>query len=329
MENKIKDNLITMTIKDFLDDLIDFKPIGNVSFDKSENPSDLFVIASNMLETSSKHIVLAICYGFGLGVSKNPDLFESELYNSLKFEDYRSYELLIKAYTTGFRIGNDVLKIDVKADKVKELIDKSKPLIVNYHNTKLGYKNLEEIEEIKNLKNSQEERKKAHLEDLNRRKKELLEKNNELTDEEINEGVKYLREEKCASLKYLSDLIRECLKNKKSKSLIRELVYFTLKTINWEMNPDNIDVFPIRELIDHGYNLYALEMLKYCEDEDCTFLNGPKVFILKAECYLNMKDFDKAYSLVCYAQNLLEDDEVYQDFLNKIDEEKQKHKRGF
>lgn len=43
---------------------------------------------------------------------------------------------------------------------------------------------------------------------------------------------------------------------------------------------------------------------------------------------MTIKDFDKAYSLVRYAQNFLEDDEIYQDFLKKIDEEKQKYKRG-
>lgn len=317
-----------MTIKEFLDDLISFKPIGIISFDKNENPSDLYIIAKNMLETSSKHIALALCYGFGFGVEKDTAYFEKELYESLKFGDYRSYELLIKAFTDGLRVGKDLLKIEDRDKQVKELKDEARFLIMNYHNSKLGYKNLEELEEIKKLVNSKEERKKAYLEDLKRREKLLIEKNVDLSDKEILENVNFLRDEKYIYKDYLSDLIKVCLKNKKSKSLIRELVYITLKAINWSANEDNINVFPVRELIDNGYNLYALEMLKYCEHEDCTFLNRPKVFLLEAECCLNIKEFDRAYNCVCIAQDLMDDGEVFSDRLRKIMEEKDKFRRG-
>lgn len=317
-----------MTIKEFLDDLISFKSIGNISFDKNENPADLYIIAKNMLETSSKHIALALCYGFGFGVEKDTAYFEKELYESLKFCDYRSYELLIKAFTDGLRVGKDLLKIEDRDKQVKELKEEARFLIMNYHNSKLGYKNLEELEEIKKLVNSKEERKKAYLEDLKRREKLLIEKNVDLSDKEILENVNFLREEKYIYKDYLSDLIKVCLSNKKSKSLIRELVYITLKAINWSANEDNINVFPVRELIDNGYNLYALEMLKYCEHEDCTFLNRPKVFLLEAECYLNIKDFDRAYNCVCIAQDLMDDGEVFSDRLRKIMEEKDKFRRG-
>ncbi len=303
-----------MTIYEFLDDLIDGKPLGNTVFEKGQNPDDLYVVASRMLPCSARSLALAFCYAKGYGVKRSNEKFEEELLSSLKYQDYRSYLWLIRAYTTGLHLGEDTIKIEGKQEKAKELIELSNPLVANYYNTQHRYKMMEQLQKKAEEEAQKERQYQKRLERISKTESEIVHDFNKLSDEDLIEKLNYVSHSDIFVLDFLKETLVYALQKKKSEKVIKFIHDELIRLTGDSPDEENLHYFPVIKLMEAGYFKYALRMLELSEDPDCSLNGDGWVFLQQGICHYHLGNYDKAIGCLYHAANLGDYSEIIAEY---------------
>lgn len=308
-----------MTIYEFLDDLIAGKPLGQTTFEKGENPADLFVVASKMLPCSARSLALALCYAKGYGTKKNIAQFEEELLSSLKYQDYRTYLCLIRAYTTGLHLGDETILIPGKEEQAKELIERSNPLVANYYNTQHRYKTIQQLKDKEKEEEEKRRKQEEKLHLISKTKSEIVQGFNQLNDEELIEKISFVSHQAFNPEEFLAETLTYALKKKKSEKIIQFIYDELIRLSGGIQDEENLKYFPVIQLMDAGYFEHALQMLELSEDPDCLLNGDGWIFLQEGICLYHLGKYQKALAKLEHAAALGDYEEYVYEYVKKCE----------